>query len=82
MIAKPRLIDKPLVQTFIKKAQEHGFTKGDILWCLRELRNDYLIESRKPGLHCGLIKDILREKAESMIEAQRIVKEVCEELGL
>ena len=82
MIEIPRLIDKPVVQTFIRKASEHGFTKGDILWCLRELRKDYLIESRLPGPHPGLIIDILKRKTESMVEARRIVEELCPELGI
>lgn len=82
MIDIPKLTDVPVVQTFVKKALKNGFTKGDILWCLHELKMDYLIESCKPGLHFGLIIDILKEKARLMIEARRIVKEVCEELGI
>ena len=82
MIDISKLIGVPVVQTFIKKALDNGFTKGDILWCLRELKRDYLVESRKPGLHFGLIIDILKEKARLMIEARRIVKEVCDKLGI
>ena len=82
MIKLRKMTESPLIQHFITKALEYGFTKGDVLWCLRELKRDYMIESRKPGLHPGLVLDILREKAESMKAARRIVNEVCEELGI
>lgn len=70
------------ISTFVRKARKHGFTDSDIKWVLYETKKDYLIESRKPGLHPGLIIDILKNKIRSMAIAQRIVNETCEELGI
>ena len=78
----PRLMDLSVVQTFIKKARENGFTDDDIRWVLREMKKDYLTESRKPGLHFGLITSILKEKTSTMIAARRIVCDVCQGLGI
>ena len=82
MIDIKKLEKTSLVRTFVRKARGSGFTDGDIMWILRELKKDYLIESRKPGLHPGLVVNILKEKVESMQVARRIVKETCDELGI
>lgn len=82
MVHKPGPFGKPFIRYFIEKASEHGFTRGDILWVLRETMLECHKDERKPGLRLGLYLEILKEKVAMMVEARRIVKDVCEELGI
>ena len=81
MISRPSRLSMT-ISMYVRQARKHGFTDSDIKWVLYETKKDYLIESRKPGLHPCLMLDILKKKVRSMAIARRIVKETCEELGI
>ena len=81
MVIRPPL-SSGLVQCFVQKASENGFTRADILWVLRETLMECRSDSARMRPPHGLYIEILKEKVAMMVEARRIVKDVCEELGI
>lgn len=84
MSTKFSFITESISKKWAEAAREHGFTRSDCEWVLREAKRDFQMKSREQGnrFRPSLLQNILKDKTESMVTARRLVNEVLEELGL